>query len=146
MRWQGRARWQRRIAGVSLHDHEVDGRKRDGTAGMQKAEVADFLKAIGQDMLEEPADKLDDVQVCGAEACTAHFPVGERDRVVREADDALVGDGDLEDIGGKGGEGGMAVVMGLRVDVPGDGPGLGIDLLQETGLAHVFFEQRAVDG
>ena len=97
-------------------------------------------------MLEEPADKLDDVQVCGAEACTAHFPGGERDRVVREADDVFVRDGDLEDIGGKGGEGGMAVVMGLRVDVPGDGPGLGIDLLQETGLAHVFFEQSAVDG
>ena len=113
---------------------------------MKKAEVADFLKAIGQDMLEEPAEKLDDVQVCGAEACTAHFPVGERDRVVLEADDALVGESDLEDIGGKGGEGGMAVVRGLRVDVPGDGPDLGIALLQEPGLAHVFFEQSAVDG
>src|SRR5262249_49964456 len=112
VRWQGRARWELHIAGVSLHDQEADSRKRDGTAGMKKAEVADFLKAIGQDMLEEPADKLDDVQVCGAEACTAHFPVGERDRVVLEADDALVGDGDLEDIGGKVGEGGMAVVMG----------------------------------
>ena len=63
-----------------------------------------------------------------------------------EADEALVGDGDFEDRGGKGGEGGMAVVIGLRVDVPGDGPDLGIDLLQETGLAHVFFEQSAVDG
>ena len=58
VRWQGRARWQLPIAGVSLHDHEAEGRKRDGTAGMKKAEVADFLQAIGQDMLEEPADKL----------------------------------------------------------------------------------------
>ena len=113
---------------------------------MKKAEVADFLKAIGQDMLEEPAEKLDDVQVCGAEACTAHFPGGEGDRVVLEADDALVGDGDLEDLGGKGGEGGMAAVIGLRVDMPGDGPDLGIELLQETGLAHVFFAQSAVEG
>jgi hypothetical protein len=32
---------------------------------MKKAEVADFLQAIGQDMVEEPAEKLDDVQVCG---------------------------------------------------------------------------------
>ena len=29
----------------------------------------------------------------------------------------------------------MTVVVGLRVDVPGDGPDLRIDLLQETGLA-----------
>ena len=67
---------------------QADGRERDGTAGMEKAEVADFHEAIGQDMLEEPAEKLHDVEVGGAEACTAHFPVGEGDRAVREADDA----------------------------------------------------------
>jgi hypothetical protein len=78
-------RWPLPIAGVSLHDYEADGRKRDGTAGMKKAEVADFLQAIGQDMLEEPADKLDDVQVGGAEVCTAHLPVGARNHVVLEA-------------------------------------------------------------
>ena len=113
---------------------------------MKKAAGADFLQAIGQDMWEGPAEKLDDVQVGGAEAGTAHFAGGARARVILEADDALVGDSDLEAIGGKGGEGGMAVVMGLRVDVPGDGPALGIDLLQETGLAQVFFEQSAGDG
>jgi hypothetical protein len=38
------------------------------------------------------------------------------------------------------------MVIGLTVDVPGDRPGLRIDLLQKTGLAHVVFEERTVDG
>ena len=65
-RWRGRARWRLAIAGVCLHDHQADGRERDGTAGMEKAEVADFHEAVGQDMLEEPAEKLHDVEVGGA--------------------------------------------------------------------------------
>jgi hypothetical protein len=40
----------------------------------------------------------------------------------------------------------MAVVIGLTVDVPGDRPDLRIDLLQQIGLAHGFFEERTVDG
>ena len=145
-RLRGLARWRLAIAGVGLHDHQADGRERDGTAGMEKAEVADFHEAIGQDVLEEPAEKLHDVEVGGAWACTAHFPVGEGDRAVLERDDAAVGDSDLEDIGGEVGEGGVAVVIGLTVDVPGDGPDLGVDVLQQSGLAHLFFEERAVDG
>ena len=113
---------------------------------MEKAEVADFLKALGQDMLEEPADKFEDVKASGAEAGTAHFPIGEHDRAVLEAHDAAVGDGDLEDVGGEVGEGGVAVVVGLTVDIPGDGPDLGGDLLQQTAVAHLFSEQVAVDG
>ena len=52
----------------------------------------------------------------------------------------------LKTVGGEGGEGGVAVVIGLTVDVPGDGPDLGSDVLQQSGVAHVFFEERAVDG
>ena len=59
---------------------------------------------------------------------------------------AAVGDGDLEDIGGEGGEGGVAVVLGLTVDVPGDRPDLGGDGLQQSGLAHLFFAERTGDG
>jgi len=33
---------------------------------MEKAEVADFHEAVRQDMLEEPADKLHDVELGGA--------------------------------------------------------------------------------
>ena len=58
----------------------------------------------------------------------------------------MVGDGDLEDIGGEGGEGGVAVVIGLTVDIPGDGPDLGVDVLQQSGVAHLFFEDGAGDG
>ena len=83
----GAARWRLAIAGVGLHDHQADGRERDGTAGMEKAEMADFHEAIGQDVLKEPAEKLHDVEVGGAWACTAHFPVGEGDRAVLEAHD-----------------------------------------------------------
>jgi hypothetical protein len=78
---------------------------------MAKAEVADFLQALGQDMLEEPAEKFHAVEVGGAQAGTPHFPVREGDRTVRERDQAVVGDGDLEDIRGEGGEGGGAEVL-----------------------------------
>ncbi len=131
---------------MSLPNHQADGRERDATTGMEKAEVADFHEAIGQDVLEEPAEKLHDVELGGTWAGTAYVPVGEGDRAVCERDDAVVGDGDLEDIRGEIGEGGVAVVIGLTVDVPGKSPGLRIDLLQQTGVAHLFFEDGAVDG
>ena len=38
------------------------------------------------------------------------------------------------------------MVIRLTVDVPGAGPDLGGDVLQQSGLAHTFFEERAVDG
>jgi hypothetical protein len=131
---------------VDLQDQAVDGRERESTAGMKKAEVADFHKAIGHDMLEEPAEKLHDIEVGSAWACTAHFPGGEGDRAVRERDNAAVGDGDLENIRGKVREGGVAVVMGLTMDIPRDGPDLGVDVFQPSGVAHLFFEEGAVDG
>ena len=111
--------------GGGRHDHAADGRERDGTAGVEKAKMPDFLKAIGQDMLEEPADKFDAVELSGAEAGTAEFPVGEGDDAVLQTDDTAVGDGDFEDIGSEVFEGGRAIVIGLTVDVPGDGPDLG---------------------
>jgi hypothetical protein len=40
----------------------------------------------------------------------------------------------------------VAVGLRLTMDVPGDGPDLGGDVLSETGLAHLFFEERTVDG
>src|SRR5712691_2552422 len=101
--------------GVALHDHQADGRKRDGTTCVEKAEVADFHKAMRQDVLEEPAEKLHDVELGGAEACTAHFPGGKGDGAVREAHETVVRDGDLEDIRGEGGASGVAVVLSLTV-------------------------------
>jgi hypothetical protein len=113
---------------------------------MEKAEVADFLQAIRQDMLKKPAEKRHAVEVGSAEAGTTDFPVGEGDRAVREADETVVGDGDFEDRGGKGGDGGVAVVSGLTMDIPGDGPDLRVDLLQQASVAHVVFEEGTGDG
>jgi len=91
--------------------------------------MADFHEAVRQDMLQEPAEKLDGVKVRGAEAGTAHFPVGEGDDGVLQTDKTVVGDGDLEDIGSEVGESGRAMVLGLTVDVPGDAPDLRVDML-----------------
>jgi hypothetical protein len=113
---------------------------------MKQADGADFLQALGQDRVEEPADTLKDVKVDGAAAGTAHLLRGAQDRAVLEAHEAVVGDGDLEDVGGEGGEGGVAVVVGLTVDIPGDGPDLGGDRRQQTGVAHLFSAEGAGEG
>jgi hypothetical protein len=141
----GGARRRLVLAGVRLHDQSADGIERDGTAGMEQAEMADLHKAIGQDMLEEAADKLDGVEMSRTGAGTTHFPVGEGDGAVGEAHDTAVGNSDPEDIRGEVSEGGVAMVLGLTVDVPGDGPDLWVDMLQEAGVVHVFFEDGAVD-
>src|SRR5262245_38790082 len=49
-RGQGGARGRLSLAGVGLHDQEADGSKREGTAGLEQAAVADLHQAIGQDM------------------------------------------------------------------------------------------------
>jgi hypothetical protein len=113
---------------------------------MENAAMPDLHKTIGEDLLEEAAEKLHDVETGSTWAGTAHFPGGEGDGAVCEADKAVVGEGDPEDRGSEGGEGGVGVVMGLRGDIPGDAPDLGSDLLPESSVAHVFFADGAVDG
>ena len=132
--------------GLCLQDHPAEGVSRDGTACMQKAKVTNFHEAIGQDMLEEPADKLHDVEVGGAWACTARFTIGEGDGAVVELDDATVGDGDPEDIGGEVLEGRVAVWIGLTVDVPGGVPDRWVDVLQQSSFGHLLFANGSVDG
>src|SRR5688500_13967330 len=97
-------------------------------------------------MLQEPAETLAGVKVRGAEAGTAHFPGGDGDEVVLQTEQTVVGDGDLADIRSEGGESGRAMVMGLTVDVPGDGPDLRVDVLEQAGLAPRVFKERAGDG
>ena len=67
---------------------------------MEKAAVADFHKAIGQDLREEPAEQRHDVELGGAEAGPAHVPGGERHRAVLQAHETVGGDGNLADRGG----------------------------------------------
>ena len=66
--------------------------------------------------------------------------------MVREAHEAAVGESDRADRRGEGREGGVAVVMGLTVDVPGEGPGLGSDVRQPSGVAHGVFAEGAGEG
>jgi hypothetical protein len=73
----------------------------DGTAGMEKAEVADLHEAMGQDMVEEPAEKLDGVEGGGAWASTARLAGGEGDGAVVERDEAAIGDGPLQPEGAR---------------------------------------------
>ena len=99
---------------------------------MHKTKMAHFHEARGEDVLEEPAYKLQDVEVDGAKACTAGFAVGERDGTVLEADDTAVGDGDFEDIRSEVLQGGGAVWGGLTMHIPGGVPDLWGDLFSQA--------------
>jgi hypothetical protein len=50
------------IDGVGLYDHLAKRVGRDGTAGMEQAEVADVHEAVREHGLEEPAEQLYDVE------------------------------------------------------------------------------------
>jgi hypothetical protein len=108
--------------------------------------MADLHETVRQDVLEEPADQLDGVEVGGTPPSAAGFAVGEGDGAVFERDDSAIGDGDLEDLRGEVFERRMAARMGLAVDIPGDGPDLRVDVLQKSGLADVLSEDGTVDG
>jgi len=97
--------------------------------GMPEAEVADFMQAFRQDVLEEAAHEL----LAGD---TAHPPavgfamlVADGDRLIVEGDDAGVGDGDAEDIAGEIIEHGLfALAPGRAMDDPRLGPcGVGLE-------------------
>ena len=50
---------------------------------MHKAEVADFHESIGQDMLEESADKFNHIEVGGSLSSACRFTVGKGDEEMR---------------------------------------------------------------
>ena len=90
--------------------------------------MTDFHEALGQDVLEAPAEKFHAVEMGDAWARAARFTVGEGNGAVLERHDAAVGDGALEDIGGEVWKGRGAVGVGLAVDVPVALPDERIDL------------------
>ena len=118
----------------------------DRTACMQKADVPALHKAIGQAMLEDPAEKRHGVEVASAWACTAGLTGGDGDGAVLEAHDAAVGDSYFKDIRGEVFAGRLAVGIGLAVDVPGESPDLRIDVVEAGMVLHLVFEDGAVDG
>jgi hypothetical protein len=108
--------------------------------------MPDVLQAIGQDVREEPAEKRQAGKGGGAGAGMADFPRAEGDRAVCEAHETAGGESDREDRGGAGGAGRVAVVVGLTLDVPGEGPDLGGDILQQSGGAQGVFAEGAGEG
>jgi hypothetical protein len=65
-----RGAWLRRHV-VGLGPHAPDSRRVDGTAGAQKANMSDLHAARGQDVVQDPAQKLHDVKLGGARAGAA---------------------------------------------------------------------------
>jgi len=57
-----------------------------------------------------------------------------------------MGESAPEDRGGEVFEGGVSVVLGLPVDVPGEVPDLWGDVLQQAGWAHLLLPHGAGDG
>jgi hypothetical protein len=68
------------------------------------------------------------------------FSVANEDGTVLDFQDARVGDGDSEDVGGEVFEGCFAGAYGLGVNVPVDLPEFRGDLIKETGLFHFILE------
>lgn len=69
--------------------------------GMPESVVADFVKALGKHMLEEPAHKLVPGKGTGAPLRTLAVFVAECDCTLVDGLDASVGDGDAVDVAGE---------------------------------------------
>ena len=134
------------IDGLCPHDQQAAGVERDGPAGMQKAEVTDLHKAVGQDMLEESADTLDGIEAGKSWGCTARLTGGVGHGALRERDETASGDRHFADVRGEVLQGGGGVGSGLAVDVPGDSPDPWVDLFQEAGFEHFLLPHGAGDG
>ena len=96
-------------------------------------------------MQEEAADELHDLKSESSGSLAVGFAVANEDRAVMDTQDARVGDGDFEDVGGQVFESGLTGAHGLRVDVPIGLPDFGGDLIEEFGLLHEIAELGSKD-
>src|SRR5689334_21893399 len=86
---------------------------------MPQAEVADFVEAARQYVLEKAAHELLAAEPAGAPPAALAVLVLDRDRLVIETDDAGVGESDAEDVAGEVVEHGLlAVAPGADVEDP----------------------------
>jgi hypothetical protein len=145
----GRAGLGARQAGsdeLCRRDRSPQGSASEGPAGTQEADGSDLLAARGQDVLEDASKTLDHLEPGGPEARAARLAGGQGDGAVLAGDEAVVRDGAPEDRGGEGGQGGVGVWLGLRVDVPRDRPDVRGEVLEQTRLASGVFAPSAVAG
>ena len=68
------------------------------------------------------------------------FAIANEYGAILDVDDARVGDGDFEDVGGQVFEASFAGGYRLAVDVPVDVPDIGRDLIEKLGLFHQIAE------
>lgn len=117
-----------------LGDKQADVIDRERAGGAEEAIVSDFLKAAGEQMIQETAKELDGLQA-HATWLTGFF-VAEREGhdTVLTTEDAAVGDGDAEDITGQILQRPDAVSYRLAVHDPRLLPEVGGDLVKQAGL------------
>jgi hypothetical protein len=96
-------------------------------------------------MLEEAADELDGVESENSLSMAVGFAVTNEHGAILDTNDAGIGDGDLEDIGGEIFESGFTGGHRLGVDIPICLPDLGRDLIEEFALFHQIAELGAED-
>ena len=81
-------------------------------------------------MLEKTANEFRGIQGQGPQASAAGFFVGERDAVLLDFEDTVIGDGHLEDVGGKIVHRRFGIGYGLAVDIEVLFPDGGGDLIE----------------
>jgi hypothetical protein len=91
-------------------------------------------------MLEEPADELEGSESHGSPSVGVRLFVSEGHGIVLDLDNPAVGDGDPEDIGSEVFDGMRAVSHCLGVDIPGNVPDFGVDLVEELCFFHLIAE------
>ena len=90
--------------------------------GIHKSVVTDFHEAGGQHVLQEAADELDNIEGQDSRSFTVRLAIANQHGAVLDANNARVGDGDFEDVGGEILERGLTGAHRLAVHVPGDLP------------------------
>ena len=96
-------------------------------------------------MLQEAADEFDDIEGQDSRSLTVRFAIANQHGAVLDANDARVGDGDFENVGGEIFEASLAGGDRLRVDVPVDLPEISRDSIQEFCLLHAMAELGSED-
>ena len=101
-------------------------------------------------MLQEPANELFGGDGAELDLVGGRFFVVESDLAVLELEDAVVADGDAEDVRGEVFECCLAAADGLGVDHPGFRPDSLIHLIEQPGLfqlvSELGAEERALTG
>lgn len=98
--WSFRLRETLRQSGAAVLLDEVANRvDGNGTVGGEKTVVPHLHEATGQDVLEKATDKFQDIEGSSEIEVGAVLSILEGDGAVLHLEDAVIGDGDFEDIG-----------------------------------------------